>query len=179
MYGIQQFGRRQCHRKQRLVNKPDHGKTREQPKGIDGKGMTSKCGWGMKKAMRLRFLFVQPGVVPTCSVTERISFVNSFAALFRKGVLEFVWNFHLVGPFLRHVSKAVWCFDCWLFGQSSVCHFLENSTPAFFHFGSILEFLHISDKRWILFPCQCCFWNSTSISGGREEPSNSVEVCLT
>ena len=27
----------------------------------------------------------------TCNVTERISFVNSFAAAFRKGVLEFVW----------------------------------------------------------------------------------------
>ena len=46
-----------------------------------------------KKAMCVRFLFVQPGVVSTCSVTERISFVNSFAAVFRKGVLEFVWIF--------------------------------------------------------------------------------------
>ena len=43
--------------------------------------------------MCVRFLFVQPGVVSTCSVTERISFVNSFAAVFRKGVLEFVLEF--------------------------------------------------------------------------------------
>ena len=56
--------------------------------------MISKRGWEMnKKAMCLRFLFVQPGVVSTCSVTGRISFVNSFAAVFRKGVLEFVWIF--------------------------------------------------------------------------------------
>ena len=58
----------------------------ERLKGIDGKGMISKCGWEMKKAMCVRFLIVQPGVVSTCSVTERISFVNSFAAFFRKGV---------------------------------------------------------------------------------------------
>ena len=50
-------------------------------------------GWEMKKAICVRILFVQPGAVSTCSVTERISFVNSFAAVFRKGVLEFVWNF--------------------------------------------------------------------------------------
>ena len=82
--------------------------------------------------MCVRFLFVQPGVVSTCSVTELISFVNSFVAFFRKGVLEFVWNFNLVGPFLRHVSKGVWGCDCSLFGKSLVCHFLETFTPAFF-----------------------------------------------
>ena len=65
----------------------------ERLKGIDEKGMISKCGWEMKKAMCVRFLFVQPRVVSTCSVTERISFVNSLAAAFRKGVLEFVWSF--------------------------------------------------------------------------------------
>ena len=42
-----------------------------------------------KKATCVRFLFVQPGVVSTCNVTERISFVKNFAAVFRKGVLEF------------------------------------------------------------------------------------------
>ena len=77
-----------------------HPSTRERLKGIDGKRMIPKCGWEMqKKAMCVRFLFVQPGVVSPCSVTERISFVNSFAAVFRKGVLEFVWIFDLVGPF--------------------------------------------------------------------------------
>ena len=94
--------------------------------------MISKCGREKKKAMCVRFLFDQPGVVSTCSVTERISFLNNFAAVFRKGVLEFVWNIYLVGPFLRNVSKGMWGCDCWLFGQSLVCHFLENSTPAFF-----------------------------------------------
>ena len=49
--------------------------------------------------MCVRFLFVQPGVVSTCSVTERISFANSFAAVLRKGVLECVWNFYLVDHF--------------------------------------------------------------------------------
>ena len=47
--------------------------------------MISKCGWEMKKAMCVRFLFVQSGVVSTCSATERISFVNSFAAVFQEG----------------------------------------------------------------------------------------------
>ena len=65
-------------------------------------------------------------------LTERISIVNSFAAIFKKGVLEFFWKFYLVGQFLRHVSKHMWGCDCWLFGQRLVCHFLENSTPAFF-----------------------------------------------
>ena len=75
--------------------------------------------------MCVRFLLVQPGVVSTCSVTERISFVYSFAANFiRKGVLEFVWNFLS--------CWTIFSTFCWLFGQSLVCHFLENSTPAFF-----------------------------------------------
>ena len=38
-----------------------------------------------KKTMCVQFLFVQPGVVSTCSVTERISFVNVFAAVFQEG----------------------------------------------------------------------------------------------
>ena len=59
-----------------------------------------------KKAMCVRFLFVQPGVVSTCSMTERTSFVNSSGAVSRKGVLELVWFFYLVGPFLRHVSMG-------------------------------------------------------------------------
>ena len=89
------------------------------------------CMVEMKKAMCLRFLLVQPGVASTCSVTERISCVNSFAAVFRKGVLEFAWIFYLVGPFLRHVSRGMWSCDCWLFGHSLVCLFLEKSTLAF------------------------------------------------
>ena len=98
--------------------------------------------------MCVRFLFVQPGVVSTCSVTELISCVNSFAAVFTKGVLEFVWIF-LVGPFLRHVSKSMWGCDCWLFGHSLVCNFLENSALAFFSTLTEILILHISDKRWI------------------------------
>ena len=79
------------------------------------------------------FLFVQPGVVSTCSVTERISFVNSFAAVFRKGVLEFVLDFfNLLDHFKGTFPKVCGSCDCWLFGQSLVCHFLEKSTPAFF-----------------------------------------------
>ena len=103
---------------------------RERLKGIDGKEMIPKCGWEVKKALCVRFLFVQPGVVSTCSVTERICFVNSFAAVFRKFVFEFVFEFFR--SILRHVSKCMWGCDCWLFGQSLVCNFLENSTPAFF-----------------------------------------------
>ena len=45
--------------------------------------------------MCVRFFFVQPGVVSTCNVTERFSFVIFFAAVLRKGcVLEFVWIVH-------------------------------------------------------------------------------------
>ena len=77
----------------------------------------------------MRFLFVQPGVVSTCNVTERISFVNSFAAVLRKGVLVFVWIFLSIfeARFQRFVG-----FDSCLFGQSLVCHFLQNSAPALF-----------------------------------------------
>ena len=38
--------------------------------------------------------------------------------------------FYLVGPFLRHVPKGMWGCDCWLLGQSLVCHFFVNSTLA-------------------------------------------------
>ena len=41
--------------------------TRERPKGIDGKGMVSKYASEKKKAMCVRFLFVQPGAVSTCN----------------------------------------------------------------------------------------------------------------
>ena len=41
-------------------------------KSIDGKTMIPKCGWEIKKVMCVRFLFVQPGVLSTCSVTERV-----------------------------------------------------------------------------------------------------------
>ena len=135
-------------RKLRFCSRLASNMSRERPKGIDGKVMISKCGWEMKKKQCVYgFFFFQPGVVSTCSVTERISFVHSFAAVFRKGVLEFVWNLYLVGPFLRHVSKGTWGCDCWLFGQSLVCHFLENSTPAFFSTLTVFLILHIGDKR--------------------------------
>ena len=49
--------------------------------------------------MCVRFLFVQPGIVSTCNVTEGISFVNSFPAVFRKGVWELVAVFFIVGAF--------------------------------------------------------------------------------
>ena len=68
-----------------------------------------------------------------CSVTERISFVNSFAAVFQEGCFGVRLEiFILLDHLLRHVYKGMWGCDCWLFGQSLVCHFLENSTPAFF-----------------------------------------------
>ena len=76
------------------------GFDRERLRVIDGKWDETNMWLGKeKKAMCVRFLFVQPGVVSTCSVTERISSVNSFAAFSRKGVFEFVWIFYLVGPF--------------------------------------------------------------------------------
>ena len=49
------------------------------------KGDDLKLWLGNEKKSVL-FCLVQPGVVSTCKVTERISFVNSFAAVFRKGV---------------------------------------------------------------------------------------------
>ena len=116
---------------------------------------------GNENALCVRFLFVQPGVVSTCSVTERISFVNSFAAVFRKGVLEFVWNFYLVGPFLRHVSKGMWNGDWTEFGVP----FSRELHACVFSTLTVFLILHISDKRWIsglvahcgseasLFPC--------------------------
>ena len=46
------------------------------------------------------FFFVQPDVVSTCNVTERICYVNFFfAAVFRKGVWEFVWIFESLEQF--------------------------------------------------------------------------------
>ena len=52
-----------------------------------------------KKAKCVRFFLVQQGVVSTCNVTERITFVNLFAAVFRKGALEFVWVCKLLGQY--------------------------------------------------------------------------------
>ena len=105
--------------------------------------MIPKCGWEMKKAMCARFVFVQPGVVSTCSVTERISFFLSFAAVFRKGVLEFVWNVYLGGPFLRHVSKGMWGCDCWVFWtEFGVPFFSRAPRLRFCHFVSIFDFAH-------------------------------------
>ena len=43
----------------------------------------------------------------------------------------------------------MWGCDCWLFGQSLVCHFLENSTPAFFSTLTVFLILHVSDEPWI------------------------------
>ena len=69
-------------------------------------------------------------------------FSQKFCCSFQEGRFGVRLDFYLVGPFLRHVSKGMWGCDCWLFGQSFVCHFLENSTPAFFHFDSIFDFAH-------------------------------------
>ena len=91
----------------------------------------------MKKAMCVRFLFVQPRVVSTCNVTERISFVNSFAAVFRKGVLEFVWMFYCWSIFEARFQRYV--------GLSLLAFWTEFGVPfsrqlhdcAFFHVDSI------------------------------------------
>ena len=49
-------------------------------------GCVSKCGWeNFLKAMCVRFLSVQPGVVPTCSVTERTSFCQQSCCSFQEG----------------------------------------------------------------------------------------------
>ena len=58
--------------------------------------------------MCVRFLFVHPCVVSTCNMIERISFVNSFAAVFRKGVSEFVW-----------------IFDCWSIFEARFQRYVE------------------------------------------------------
>ena len=121
---------------------------RERLKGIDGKGMISKCGWEMKKTMCVRFLFVQPGVVSRCSVTKRISFVNSFAAVSRKGVLEFVWIFIFEAPFQRYVGLSLLAF--WTeFGAS----FSRELHACVFSTFTVLLILHISDERWLRKRC--------------------------
>ena len=92
--------------------------------------MMSKCGWEM--AMCVRFLFVQPGVVSTCNVTDRITFVNRFAAVFRKGDLEFVWIFS-VEVFLSHVSQGMWVV---------LAGFWTEFGVGFLHFDCIIDFSH-------------------------------------
>ena len=105
---------------------------RERLKGIDGKGMISKCGWEMKKKQCVYgfSLFSQ-------ELCQRATWLSEF--LLSTVLLHFsgraFWSsfgFFIVGAFSRHVSKGVWSYECWLFGQSLVCHFPENSTPASF-----------------------------------------------
>ena len=63
------------------------------------------------------------------------------------------WNllgfFHCLSNFEARCQRYVGVCDCWLFEQSLVCHFLENSTPALFSTLKVFLILHISDKRWI------------------------------
>ena len=94
--------------------------------------------------MCVRFLVVQPGVVSTCNVTERISFVNSFCCSFQEGRFGVRLVFFLLDHFCGTFAKV--CGDG-LFGQSLVCHFLENSTTVLlFHFDSIFDFAHQRQK---------------------------------
>ena len=80
----------------------------ERPKGIDRKGHDVKVWLGKEKKQNgVRFLFVQLGVVSTCNVTERISFVNSFCSSFQEGRFGVRLGF-LLEHFLRHVSKGMW-----------------------------------------------------------------------
>ena len=111
--------------------------------------MISKCGWEMRKAMCVRFLFREA----TCSVTERISFFCSSAAIIRKVVLEFVWIFFLVGPFSRHVSIGMWGCDCWLFGQFGEPFSRELHACVFFRFDNICDFAH---QRHVRYQLWCC-----------------------
>ena len=70
-------------------------------------------------------------------------FWQQFCCSFQEGRVGVRLGFFLAGPFLRHVSKGMRGCDCWLFGQSLVCQFLENSTLAFFVlFDSILDSAH-------------------------------------
>ena len=93
--------------------------------------------------MCARFLFVQPGVVSTCSVTERISFVNSFAAFFKErrfwssfGFLS-CWTIFepsfpkICGVVIAGFLDRVWC-----------AIFSRTSRLRFFHFYSIFDFAH-------------------------------------
>ena len=96
--------------------------------GRKGDGIKMWLGHFFKRAMWVRFFFAQPWVVPTCNVTERISFVNFFAAVFLEGRLRCFCFLAM----LRHVSKGMWGCDCCFFEQNLVCHFLENSTTALF-----------------------------------------------
>ena len=115
---------------------------------IDGKGMMSKYGWDMKN-MCVRLFFVQPGVVSTCNVIERISFVNRFAAVFRKGVWRLFFfcskqrsNFEafpkVCGVVIAGFLNRVWCVI-----------FPRTPRLRFFPFLKVFLTLHISDKRWI------------------------------
>ena len=89
--------------------------------------------------MCVRFLFVQPEVVSTCNVTEPISFVNSFAAVFRKGVLGsfgfFVGAF-FEARFQRYVE--LWLLAFWT--EFGVPLSRELHACVFFHFDCILDF---------------------------------------
>ena len=79
------------------------------------------------------FFFVEVGDVSTANVTERISFVNFFAAVFLGGAF---WNLlgfsHCWSNFDARCQKFVGFVIAGFFEQSLVCHFLENGTPALF-----------------------------------------------
>ena len=98
----------------------------------------------------------QPGVVSTCNVTERISFVNNCAAVFGKGVFQFFF------------FKKGWSIFCGTFPKvwGAVIATIFSRTPNL-RFSTLTVFLilHVSDERWIpalvvhggseasLFPC--------------------------
>ena len=67
--------------------------------------MTPKCGREMKKSnVCTVFSLFQPGIVSTCSVTERISFINSFAAVFQEG--RFTSGAHPQLPYIPQIKLA-------------------------------------------------------------------------
>ena len=80
-----------------------------------------------------RFFFVQPRVISMCNVTERISFVNFLLQFSERAFLN-LFGFSVC--WINFEAR----FDCWLFEQSLVCHFLENSTPAPFPTPNVLQF---------------------------------------
>ena len=90
-----------------------------------------------KKATCVRFLFVQRGVVSTCNVTERLSFVTSFAAVFRKGVLAFVWNLFCESIFEAHFQRYVGLRLLAFWTEFDVPFSRELHDCAFFNFDSI------------------------------------------
>ena len=95
------------------------------------------------------------GVVSTRNVTERLPFVNSFAAVFRKGVLEFVW-IKLLGQFQGKFPKACGVVIAGSMNRVGVPFSRELRACAFSKLKLFL-ILHIIDNRWIpALVVRCC-----------------------